>query len=138
MLRFARNSEPWSVWLFWDDAWSFEGWYLNLEPPRVRDGRRVVTCDHMLDVWVAADGTATLKDEDELEAAVEQGRFTPDAAASIRADGESALAAWRAGGHPFDVAWTRWRPDPDWPVPPLPAGARWDVDVQDELRTSGQ
>lgn len=64
---------PWSVWLFWDDEWTFDGWYVNLEALHRREGRDLFSSDHVLDVWIDADGGIQIKDEDELEAAVEQG-----------------------------------------------------------------
>ena len=55
----------------------------------------------------------------ELEDAIRLGRFSPDEAATIRAEGENVVAAW-----PFPTGWEEWRPDPAWPIPQLPDG--WD------------
>lgn len=79
---------PWSVWLFWseatDDDWSFAGWYVNLENAHRRANAATYSSDHVLDVEIAADGAIRLKDEDEVEAATEQGRIAPAEAEQIR------------------------------------------------------
>lgn len=128
ILLVAPTRVPWSVWLFWDEQWAFEGWYLNLEALHQRDGKRLFTSDHVLDVWVEADGTAQLKDDDELEAAVEQGRFTAEEGAAIRDNARAALASFRAREWPFGEPWPDWRPDPAWSRPTLPAHMAWDFD----------
>ena len=69
--------------------------------------------------WVRPDLSWSWKDEHELEAASRLGRFSPDEAAAIRAEGERVIAAW-----PFPTGWEDWRPDPSWPIPQLPEG--WD------------
>ena len=124
----APLARPWSVRLFWDEDWRFEGWYVNLEKAHVRDGRRVLSSDHVLDVWIEPNGDASLKDEDELSAAVDQGRFTPSEAETIRGNAEAAIASFRAREWPFDEPWPVWRPDPSWIRPTLPEHARWDFD----------
>ncbi|MBA3402468.1 MAG: hypothetical protein H0U05_10840 [Actinobacteria bacterium] len=60
-----------------------------------------------------------LKDEEEMEGWVRQGRFTLGDVAAIRAEGERVLAEW-----PFPTGWEDWRPDPSWPVPELSAAWR--------------
>ncbi|MEO7752488.1 MAG: DUF402 domain-containing protein [Terracoccus sp.] len=136
ILRIAPAGRPWSVWLFWDtpdggaDAdWVFEGWYVNLENAHVRSGTATFTGDHVLDVWVDADGTISMKDEDELEAAVAAARFTPAEGEQVTANGRWARAAVDAGEWPFDPEWTRWRPDPTWTIPTLSRDERWDLDL---------
>ncbi len=42
-----------------------------------------------------------------------------------RAEGERVAVAIEHRAWPFSVDWSRWRPDSDWPVPPVPDG--WDV-----------
>lgn len=56
--------------------------------------------------------------------AVEVGLFTAEKAKAIRAEGESVIARVEAEAWPFDVNWSDWRPDPEWPLPRVPAG--WD------------
>ena len=111
---------PWSVWLFWDDDWAFDGWYVNLEAVHRREGRDLFSCDHVLDVWIDADGDVQMKDEDELEAAVEQGLFTAAERREIREDASTALHTFRSGGFPFNEPWRDWRPEPAWERPVLP------------------
>ena len=128
ILMIATTTMPWSVWCFWADDWSFRGWYVNLEDPHRRDDRSVLTQDHVLDLWVAADRSVRWKDEDELDAAVEAGRYSAEDARRFRADAraaETAVARWES---PFADEWEAWRPDPGWPVPDLPDGLGWDFD----------
>ena len=144
ILRIAPAELPWSVWLFWDvpegdhpgdpaahDRWTFEGWYVNLETVHRRDARDTCTGDHVLDLCIEADGTVNVKDADELEAAVEQGRGTAEQAEAIRHNGRHARASFAAGDWPFDESWTRWRPDPAWTNPTLRDDERWDIDLVD-------
>ena len=122
-LRFAPTGMPWSVWFFWGDE-GFEGWYVNLETPHLRDGHSTYSADHVLDVIVEPDRSWRLKDEHELQAAVEQGRFSAGEADGVRADAAAAVEALGRGDPPFgapDAHWRSWRPDPAWSVPPLPA-----------------
>ena len=60
-----------------------------------------------------------LKDEDELIAAVEQGRLTSEQAAQIERHADAAIASYRDGDWPFAAEWRDWRPDPSWTVPEL-------------------
>lgn len=119
-LRYAPTGKPWSVWLFWDDDGRFDGWYVNLEDPHVRDDRNLWTRDHVLDVVVEPDGRWSLKDEHELVAAVEQGRYTQDEADRIHAAARAAIAEVEAWAPPYGGDWASFRPDPAWPLPSLP------------------
>jgi hypothetical protein len=128
VLKVAPTGLPWSVWLFWEPDWTFRGWYVNLEDIHERDGRSTVTQDHVLDLWATPDGAVRWKDEDELDAAVETGRWSADNADRFRADArdvERIVAAW---GPPFRDGWEHWRPEPGWAVPELPPDIRWDFD----------
>lgn len=131
ILRIAPSGAPWSVWLFWNDDWTFDGWYVNLEAPHRRDGSDLFSSDHVLDVWVDADGGVQMKDEDELEAAVEQGRYTAAEGQQIEEDARAAVRTLWAEGFPFDEPWPDWRPDPTWERPVLPDDATWDFDQLD-------
>lgn len=144
ILRIAPAGRPWSVWLFWDvpdgldptdptayGSWEFAGWYVNLETAHQRTGHETFTGDHVLDLWIEADGTVNVKDADELEAAVGQGRVTAEQAEAIRHNGEHGRASFARGDWPFDPEWTRWRPDPAWTAPALGAHERWVVDLLD-------
>ena len=120
VMLFPRERE-FSLWLFREHG-TFRGWYVNLEERHVRGARTIDTRDGILDLWVPAEtGEPQWKDEDELEAAIVQGRVTADQAARIRADGERVVAE-----HPWPTGWEDFVPDPAWPVPELPEG--WDAE----------
>jgi Protein of unknown function (DUF402) len=109
-----------SLWVVRRPDRSLVGWYVNLEDPHVLGKRTISTRDHVLDVWVPAEtGEPEWKDEDELEAAIVQGRVTAEQAAEIRAEGER---VWRE--RPWPTGWESWTPPADWVTPDLPEG--WD------------
>ncbi len=123
-LRIAGTGDPWSVWIFhWDVGTPQQrhSWYVNLEAPLRRGEAAVYTTDRVLDLVIGPQGEHRLKDEDELEQAVLQGRFTEPEARSFRADADACLAAFRHGDWPFDDEWVNWMPPADWSVPELPA-----------------
>ena len=98
VLRVAPTGRPWTVWvLFAEDTKEFSGWYVNLEDPHVRDANTVYTRDHVLDLMVEPDRTATRKDEDELELAVAQGVHDAATAAAFEAELAAPRASSRAG-----------------------------------------
>jgi predicted RNA-binding protein associated with RNAse of E/G family len=68
--------------------------------------------DHILDVEIDAGGEIRLKDEDELEAAMEQGRIAPHEAEQITRHADAAIAAFHDGHWAFAREWIDWRPDP--------------------------
>ncbi|KAA0959375.1 DUF402 domain-containing protein [Microbacterium sp. ANT_H45B] len=123
ILRIAPAGAAWSVWLFWSAAegshWRFAGWYVNLENAHLRTDRDTYSSDHILDVQIDAEGSVRLKDEDELAAAIEQGRLTGEQAAQIERHASAAIESFRAGDWPFDPEWQLWRPDTSWTVPEL-------------------
>ena len=114
-----------SVWLFWDEAGTFGNWYVNLERPHVWHAKGCDTRDTLLDVVCEAPRRWRWKDEDELEIAVAVGAITREDAASVRAEGDRVVAAIERWASPFVDGWERWRPDPSWPAPELPAD--WDA-----------
>jgi hypothetical protein len=120
VLRIHEPGRPWSVWVFFHgQTHAFEGWYVNLEDPHVREGLTTRSRDRVLDLWVEPDRTVQRKDEHELVLAVEQGRYAQAEAEAITADAgraEEVIAAW---GSPFCDGWECFRPDPAWPVPTL-------------------
>ena len=123
VLRIAPAGMPWSIWLFWSTAtdreWLFAGWYVNLENAHLRTDHDTFSSDHVLDVEIDADGAIHLKDEDELVAAIEQGRLSSEQAAQIERHADAAIASYEAGDWPFDAEWRDWRPDPAWTTPVL-------------------
>ena len=120
-LRIHQPDRRWSTLLFFAPrTGAFLGWYCNIEEPHVRDARGTYTSDLVLDVLVAPDRSFVRKDEDELELAVEQGRYTraeADAITRVADEVEGVITAWDP---PFCDGWETFRPDPDWPVPTLP------------------
>jgi predicted RNA-binding protein associated with RNAse of E/G family len=130
IFMFLPPGQRHSVWWFWDPAWTFVGWYINLEEPAVTwdDGTAagVDIVDQDLDVWVRPDRTWFWKDDDEL---TERLGFPdhywvsdPDA---VWSEGRRMAAIAESGTFPFDGTWCDFRPDPDWSMPlDLPAG--WD------------
>jgi predicted RNA-binding protein associated with RNAse of E/G family len=121
VLALTPPGERHAVWLFWDDAWHFRTWYVNLQAPLRRTTRSVIVSDHLLDLVVTPDLTWSWKDEDEFEAVCEAGVFTAEERRSIRADGERLAACIEAGLPPFGEDWPAWRPDATWVVPTIPA-----------------
>ncbi|GAA1605288.1 DUF402 domain-containing protein [Kribbella sancticallisti] len=124
ILKIAPAGKPWSVWYFWGDDDGFRGWYVNLEAEHRRDveARRTSTVDYVLDLWIHPDRRIEWKDEDELEGAVTAGRFTPDEAERITADGHAAVREIQAWTSPFADGWQDWRPDPHLRLPEAPTG----------------
>jgi predicted RNA-binding protein associated with RNAse of E/G family len=114
-----------SVWLFWDEDGAFGNWYVNLERPHFWQANGCDTRDTLLDVVCDAPRRWRWKDEDELELAVAVGAITREDAEGVRAEGERVVAAIERWESPFADGWERWRPDPRWPAPELPAD--WDA-----------
>lgn len=84
----------------------------RVERPHVRDARTVFTSDHVLDLVITPDRTVTLKDQEELALAVEQGVFSASAASVIEADAAAVAELVADWGPPFCDGWERFRPDP--------------------------
>lgn len=101
-----------AVWVTFPGAWhdigrfhradgTFTGFYANvLTPVRFVDARTWETTDLFLDVWLGADGTIRLLDEDELAAALRVGALSAETAARAQAEAEQLLALARAGAWP--------------------------------------
>ena len=125
VLSFAWPGVAHAVLLRFDPADRFLGWYVNLQSPLEPTPLGFDYVDHLLDVLVAPDRTWRLHDEELLEEAVRRGLFSPAQAEAVRDEAARVVRAAEAGRPPFDGSWTRWRPDPAWPVPTLPPG--WDA-----------
>ncbi|MFB7250701.1 DUF402 domain-containing protein [Microbacterium sp. NPDC056234] len=119
IVRVAPTGQPWSVWFFRDADGTPSGAYVNLELPHRRTAGEppsIITRDLVLDVWVDATHPGSediwLKDADELDAAVEQGRFTAEQADAVRALADHACRQFiEDGSWPLDEGWERWAPD---------------------------
>lgn len=121
VLRVYQPGRRWSVWHFFHGLTGvFEGWYVNIEDPHVRDHRTTRSRDHVLDVWVEPNRRFERKDEDELALAVQQGRYSQDEADAICAIADEVEAVITSWERPFCDGWDSFRPDPGWPVPSLP------------------
>jgi hypothetical protein len=119
-------SAAYSVWLFWNAAGKFLGWYGNLEDRHVRWAGGVDTADQHLDVWVSPDRECEWRDEDEFSVAIGLPDYWSEGhVPGIRAVGEELMERAQAAEPPFDGSWTDFTPDPSWPVPDLPDN--WDT-----------
>ena len=116
VLMLTRPGLAHSYWAFWRASdWMFLAWYVNLQAPLARTPIGFDTEDHVLDLVIEPDLSAwEWKDEEELEDAIQVGRFTAADARRIRAEGEKALDALNSRAWPFDGRWDEWRPDPSW------------------------
>ena len=68
----------------------------------------------------ASDMSWSWKDEDEFEILISQGFFSDDQVSSIRAEAARLVRKIESVGSPFCDGWEHWRPDSNWPIPPLP------------------
>src|SRR5216117_3027777 len=66
VLHRIRPEESHSLLHFWQEDGRFAGWYVNLQAPLRPSRHGFDTEDHLLDVWVAADGSWRWKDEEHL------------------------------------------------------------------------
>ena len=114
-----------SVWLFWTVDWDLRFWYVNLQAPIKRTARGILVQDHVLDVLVQPDMSWSWKDDDEFSELHRRGFFTDEQALSVRVEGERMVRKIESNASPFCDGWERWRANPRWPVPYVPAD--WDV-----------
>jgi hypothetical protein len=118
VLMLQRPGEAHAIWLFWRGAQrSFAGWYVNIQEPFRRTPGGYDTQDLELDIWVPLDRRWEWKDEELLQQRVDEGRFTVEQVAGIRAEGERIARELDAGRRWWDEAWAHWQPDPAWPTP---------------------
>jgi len=115
-LALIRPGARHSIWLMFDDAGTFDYWYINFERETRSTRVGFDTKDEKLDLIVRRDGTMRWKDEDELAEAASRGLLDDD---EVRAEAERVLAY-----PPWPTGWEDFRPDPAWPLPQLPPG--WD------------
>lgn len=119
VVRVAPAGRPWSIWFFRRPDGTPDGAYVNLELPHRRvtgEAAGIFSRDLVLDIWIDAEHPGAedvwLKDADELEAAVAQGRFTAEQAEAVRVLADHAGAEFIAtGGWPLDEQWDEWMPD---------------------------
>jgi hypothetical protein len=127
-LRLMYPGAHHSVWVSWASEGSerrFHGYYINMEEPFRRTEIGFDTNDHTLDVVVAPDRSWEWKDKQELAARIQQGVYSAEFAAAVRAEGERLVAALERNAPPFSDGWERWLPPSEWRIPGLPAD--WDT-----------
>jgi len=91
-----------------------------MEEPVTRWSDGVDTSDQALDVWVEADRTWRIKDEDEFVERIGHPLFwTADQAAKIRAEADRVIHLIDSGAFPFDGTWCDFMPLPSWRRPAL-------------------
>jgi hypothetical protein len=115
VLMLQRPGESYAVWVFWHGPErEFHSWYLNLQEPFRRTPHGYDTQDLELDLVVHPDGRVERKDEELLEERVREGRFTPEQAREILAEGARIEAELAVRGHWWEAWWALWEPDPAW------------------------
>jgi hypothetical protein len=145
IVRVAPTGKPWSVWFFRNPDGTPAGAYVNIELPHRRVAGElpgVFTRDLVLDLMIDFEHPGSediwLKDADELDAAVAQGRFTSEQAEAVRTIAEHAGHEFASDGSwLLDEAWDRWMPDAVMDVPlRLPESAVIDAMRQRSGRSS--
>lgn len=121
-LMISETGTSHSIYVTWDEAGEFVGWYVNLEDPWRESALGFDSTDHLLDIWVDPDRTWRWKDKDHLAEALAVGLFTTEQANAMRAEGKRVIERIEAWTSPFDENWETWRPAPDWPLPSIPNG----------------
>lgn len=112
-LRLHPVGEAYSVIRTWDEeSRRFVGWYVNLERPWRRTAVGFDTRDDVFDVVGSDDlERCSLKDEDELDFAVEIGLLGADEADDVRRVADRAMAAIEGRWWPFtEETWSRLGP----------------------------
>jgi hypothetical protein len=122
VLQLQRPGDMHAVWVFWHGPErEFHSWYVNLQEPFRRTERGFDTQDLELDIVVEPDGSWRYKDDEKLEAWIDRGRWTAAEVSAIRSEGAAIGNELDAGRRWWSDDWAQWEPDPDWPVPTLPA-----------------
>ncbi len=120
-LMLQRPDDWYAVWVFWSGPKrEFRGWYLNLQEPFRRTPQGYDTQDLELDIWLPREGGYELKDDEQLEQRVEEGRFTTEQVRATRAEASRILRELESDGRWWSDTWSEWQPDPDWPTPTFP------------------
>ena len=123
-LRLFLPGQCHSVFLFWDgdnEKREFLHYFVNMEEPFRRTAVGIDTQDHTLDIIVRPNLTWKWRDEEELDSHVRHGYYTADLARAARLEGERVIEAITRKAHPCLNGWDRWRPDPSWKTPSIPA-----------------
>ena len=119
LLTLVDPGADYSVSLMWHQDWSFWGWYIDFIRPYRETPIGWDFSDIHLDLIVAPDGTATVKDEEEITVAVEHGEVTVEERDAAYRRCEQLIVTAARGAGVFGEPWPQWRPDPAWPRPSL-------------------
>ena len=109
-----------AIWFTFPEMWHdigrfhtasrrFTGYYANiLTPVEFRSELEWETTDLFLDVWLGADGSVQLLDEDELESGARAGAISAELAAAARREAERVLRLVAEGAWPPQIVreWT--------------------------------
>jgi hypothetical protein len=111
ILQLQRPGDPYSVRVFWEGPQrTFACWYVNFQEPFRRHAAAYDTQDLELDLVIHPDGRWEVKDDDQLDVRVREGRLTEDQAYATRSDLERLVSDLEAGRRWWDDAWAGWRP----------------------------
>jgi predicted RNA-binding protein associated with RNAse of E/G family len=125
-LFLARPGAAHSIHVMWAPGnRSFVGWYVNLQEPLRRTPVGFDFMDHEIDIVVHPDLSWAWKDEDHLDRAATDNRYSAAEIVGIREEGERVTQLITSGASPFSDGWESWQPPPGWTAPELPAG--WDI-----------
>lgn len=123
VLQLQRPGEMHAVWVFWDGPErKLAAWYVNIQEPFRRSSIGFDTQDLELDIVIEPGGDWSWKDDEQLEAWIERGRWTRDEVDAIRAEGDRVATELDAGRRWWSESWASWEPDPSWTTPTLPNG----------------
>jgi predicted RNA-binding protein associated with RNAse of E/G family len=125
-LWLLRDADWHSIWVSFLDTGEQFGWYVNFQEPTRRTPRGLQTMDLALDIVVEPDRSSwRWKDEDEFDLFLARGLLSPETGARVREEAAAVIERLGRNDPPFDSDWPRWKPDPTWGIPALPAD--WDV-----------
>ncbi len=120
-LMLQRPGEAYAIWVFWSGPRrEFRGWYVNLQDPFRRTPIGYDTQDLELDIWIPREGGWRLKDDEDMEERIREGRYTPEQVAAIRVEAKRITEEFDAGNRWWSEEWATWAPDPAWPTPSFP------------------
>ncbi len=123
LLRLLQEGLWYCVDVEFDAERRFAGYYVNFQEPVRRTARGFDTVDLVLDVEVAPDGAARIKDADDLDAAVADGHVPTEVASRVQAQAASVRRAIADCGAPLGAdRWVGWRAPAEWEVPTLNDG----------------
>ena len=123
-LWILRPGDWHAVWISWLPSGEQFGWYVNLQRPFRRTAIGIESMDLQLDIVATPDRVWSWKDADEFDQVLDRGLLDAATGERVRAEAAEVIGRLERNEPPFDEGWDRWRPDPAWATPRLPAG--WD------------